>query len=111
MKKFIILLVVFLVGIGFIVADDHTNPFLNGTIHDQVCRVYDVDNDGIVDGTELTTEEFTLMHLRFRDRVRFETVDFEEFQYRNGMRRRTGPPQPGDKLPDEPLYGPRRYRK
>ena len=114
MKKLLIaLVVVFVVAIGFVVADDHINPFTGEeAVLEQVRRVYDVDENGIVDGTDLTVEEFTLMHLNMMNRFMIqEDVDFEEYSYRCGFRRRLGPPVPGDRLPDEPLYGPRRYRR
>ena len=102
MKKLLFMLLMIFIVTGFAFTDDHTNPFTGEeTVYDQVCRVYDVDDNGIIDGTELTTEEFTLMHLRFREI--FKTVNFE-FKSGKSLVLKDG-------IPDEPQYGPRRYRR
>jgi len=105
MKKLLFMLLMIFIVTGFAFTDDHTNPFTGEeTVYDQVCRVYDVDDNGIIDGTELTTEEFTLMHLQFRDK--FKAIDF---RYRNRVGRMTA--CFNYELPDEPQYGPRRFRR
>lgn len=103
MKKILFTLIVALITIGFVVAEDLSTE---ETVYDQVSRVYDIDGDGVVDGTDLSVEEFTFMHLRFREEVLRENVDFEEYGYRCGWRRRPGRPVFMDELPETPRYGP-----
>lgn len=87
MKKFLFIFIMIFIIIGFAIADDHINPFTGEeSLYNKICRVYDIDNDGVIDGSDLKVEEFTLMYIRFQ-----KYVDLE--------------------IPDDPGYGPRKYRK